>query len=351
MFNKKLSIIILMFLLFSCGRNNSSDQQSDLNSTLDSQTTSQSVSDSSSITSETAMSTSEIGEQSANTSVTTATSIGESATSEIVTSYQSFTVNFVTNSSNQLDPINTSLINFPPSISNDPLVLEGWYLDAEFTQVVTFPFRVLGPTTLYAKWIEGTTGFNFQINHDSTGYIVESYAGNASQVVIPVSHQGLPVLELGAYLFYENASLTSISISSSVKTIAYAAFKKTSNLIEVTIPNSVTTIANDAFSGASKLSSVTFSNTLKMIGANAFEKTALTSATLPSSLEEIGARAFAEASLLNTVNLLALTPPLRYPTSFENTGNSLKYYVPSVALATYKSHASWSAYSSQIYTI
>ncbi len=328
---KSLSIMMITLLLVSCG------SASSLDSTPISSPTSGETSDSAPISTTSVTTQSDITSQ-----------LPSEATSIPTTSHPAFIVSFVTNATATLDPVTTSYLEFPPSVTNDPLVLEGWYLDAAFTQVVTFPYRVTSNVTLYAKWITGTSGFNYIINSQSNGYIVDSYAGNAIQVVIPASHQGLPVVELGAYLFYENGSLIQVTIPSTVQLIGYAAFKHATSLTSISIPNSVTHIDSDAFSGAANLSTMTLSNSLQVIGNNAFEGTKITTITLPSTLSEIHARAFADNPLLQTVNLNGLTPPLRFPSSFENCHANLRYKVLSSALNTYQTNEYWQAYSSII---
>lgn len=265
-----------------------------------------------------------------------------------VTSYQAYLVSFVTNAPTSLAPIETSLLNFPPSITNDPLVLEGWYFGANFTSVVNFPYRVTAPITIYAKWIEGTPGFNFQINSKSNGYIVTSYGGNASQVAVPASYQGLPVVEVGRELFYENGSITLVSLPSTITAIRFAAFKNATALTSIVLPNSLTTIDGDAFSGALNLSSVTFSSSLTYIGTNAFENTKLAKITLPSVINEIGARAFADIPTLTEVVINSGNPPLIYPSSFENASSNLVFKVPTAAVNSYKTNENWQAFANQI---
>ena len=113
----------------------------------------------------------------------------------------------------------------------------------------------------------------------------------------------------------------------------------------------MTHIDGDAVSGSTNLASATFSTSLISIENNAFEKTKLSTVILPASIEEINARAFADNSLLQTVTIHALTPPLRFPSSFENCPANLRHKVPSSVLNTYKQDSHWQAYSSLIISI
>ena len=49
---------------------------------------------------------------------------------------------------------------------------------------------------------ESTAGLLFELNSDGNGYILTD-TGNAKEIVID-GHKGLPVTELGGWLFYEN---------------------------------------------------------------------------------------------------------------------------------------------------
>lgn len=332
--------VLLAIMLVSCGSSSVEFETSSADYSSGESSSSMIESSASTILSETSSGLSETSSQSSNPS---------SSASSV--SFPSFTVTFVTNATATLSPVTTSVIDFPPAVSNDPYMLEGWYLDAGLTQVVVFPYTVTAAVTLYAKWIEGTPGINFQINASSNGYIAESYGGNATQIAIPASYQGLPVVELGAYLFYDNGAITSVGLPSTLKTIGYGAFKNAVGLTSIVLPNSVTDLASDAFAGATNLATISFSTSLFVIGNNAFENTKLSNIQLPASLTEINARSFANNALLQSVTLLGTNPPLRFPSSFENCHSALRFRVPSQALATYQADSSWSAFSSIIIAI
>ena len=70
--------------------------------------------------------------------------------------------------------------------------------------------------------------------------------------------------------FYNNKSLTKVTIGDNVTSIGSNAFSGCSSLASITIPNSVTTIGNDAFNGCSSLASLTLGNGVTSIGDCAF---------------------------------------------------------------------------------
>ena len=91
-------------------------------------------------------------------------------------------------------------------------------------------------------------------------YSVTGYEGTGGDVVIPETHNGLPVTSIGANAFYDCRDLTSVTIPDSVTSIGGSAFDNCISLTSVTIPDSVTSIGNSAFQGCASLTSITIPN-------------------------------------------------------------------------------------------
>ncbi len=99
------------------------------------------------------------------------------------------------------------------------------------------------------------------------------------------------VTHVGACSFEDCSSITSITISGSVKSIGDYAFAGTA-IENLVLPISVTTIGDGAFEGCAKLRNVSLPDKLDAIGANAFRApNALTSLYIPDSVTFIGANA------------------------------------------------------------
>ena len=81
----------------------------------------------------------------------------------------------------------------------------------------------------------------------------------------------ISVERLGNNAFEGCSALTSITLGSSVDTIAAGAFRNCTGLESVVIPNTVKVIENRAFEGCTKLSSITLGNAIDSIGEAAFE--------------------------------------------------------------------------------
>lgn len=258
-------------------------------------------------------------------------------------------VHFVTHCDTTLESVYTARINTMPLVENGSLILEGWFLESTYINIVSFPYNVLADVTLHAKWTEGSPNdFTFSSNLANTGYIVTSYGGNATNVVIPSYYNSKPVLELGEYLFNNNGAIVSVAMPSMLTKIGMAAFKNATQLASIIIPDNVTYIGTDAFSECVGLLYVDTPAKLEVLGNSAFEGTSLQSIVLNDKVTEIRSRAFADCDNLDEVYLDNLIPPLRFANSFENTSNTLRYKVYSSALDTYKASEYWSAFSSQI---
>ena len=111
------------------------------------------------------------------------------------------------------------------------------------------------------------------------------------------------VKEIGKYGFYQN-TVTSVTIPSSVTSIARVAFSGCSSLASISIPSSVTSIGDLAFSGCSSLASVSIPNSVTSIGNNAFDYcSSLASVSIPNSVTSIGAFTFHGCSSLASVSI------------------------------------------------
>jgi hypothetical protein len=120
-----------------------------------------------------------------------------------------------------------------------------------------------------------------------------------TSVTIPDS-----VISIGDFAFYDNTSLTSVTIGNSVSSIGASAFSGNTLLASVTIGNSVTSIGASAFRGNTALASVTIPDSVISIGASAFRgNTALASVTIPDSVSSIGASAFRGNTALASVTI------------------------------------------------
>ena len=142
--------------------------------------------------------------------------------------------------------------------------------------------------------------FEFRLSKDGTFIGITKYKGNAKNLVIPETIQGLPVEVIGGFIL--NKKIKSVVIPSSVKVIQELAFSSCESLENVTLPEELFYIGKKAFSDCVSLKMVTLPEKLFAIEEDAFSNTGLTSVTLPKGLEYLD-RAFRECNNLAEINI------------------------------------------------
>jgi hypothetical protein len=131
------------------------------------------------------------------------------------------------------------------------------------------------------------------------------YVNNITAIIIDegVTHVGERAF-FGNTEFSDYISLTSVSISNSVRTIGYAAFAYCDRLTSVTVGNSVTTIDEFVFYACKKLGSIIIPDLVTSIGKGAFDYCySMTSVTIGNSVQTLGEYAFGMCSSLTSVTI------------------------------------------------
>lgn len=129
------------------------------------------------------------------------------------------------------------------------------------------------------------------------------------------------VTKIGTVAFSYCSSLTSLPNLSSVREIGGQAFENCSGLTgNIVIPNSVTTIGRSAFYGCDNITSITIGTGITSIGA---------SALAPTSRN------------IQSVTILATTPPDADESSFPSVIPLCPIYVPRNSLNAYKAKYNW----------
>lgn len=167
-------------------------------------------------------------------------------------------------------------------------------------------------------------GLLYNFSRDGSGYSVVGIGSCTDKdVVIPSSHQNLPVTEIGhaafsqcgitsvalpdsvtSIGFYGCTNLTSISIPDGVTSIGIEAFRNCSSLTSISIPNGVTSIGRGAFFSCSGLTSISIPDGVTTINRDTFGHCSnLTSISIPENVTSIGERAFAECISLTSIAL------------------------------------------------
>ena len=122
--------------------------------------------------------------------------------------------------------------------------------------------------------------YTVALTDDSTGVVITAYNGNAAQLGIPSTLEGLPV-----------------------KAIGNGAFQNKTTIRNLVIPKGITEIGNDAFQGCRNMAAVTLPDTVKIIGDRAFDSCGLTTVSIPTGCTTIGEGAFSNCTQLKTIVL------------------------------------------------
>jgi hypothetical protein len=166
---------------------------------------------------------------------------------------------------------------------------------------------------------DGITRFNNGSERNVPGTITK-YVGWDTEVVIPATIGGKPVVAIGSSAF-NGAELTSVTIPEGVVTIGISAFRN-NKLTAVTIPTTVEMIRGTAFADNllteavipegvvdirsnifqnNPITKLTIPSTLTTITASAFTSLPLTAVDIPEGVVEIGENAFANNNLKEVV--------------------------------------------------
>lgn len=177
----------------------------------------------------------------------------------------------------------------------------------------------------------GSSGFKYCDNLKSV-YIYDSVTAiptyafrNCSNAII---HLPANLTSIGDYAFYSATSVSFTELPKSLNTLGSDAFYSTKIAI-TSIPNGVTTIPAYCFSVCSNITNI----------------------TLHANITNIGDAAFRFCSKLESVTVLATTPPTLGANVFGNNKSGRKIYVPAASLDAYKAATNWSSYASYMEAI
>lgn len=145
----------------------------------------------------------------------------------------------------------------------------------------------------------------FKLNKEGTGYVITEYlCVTYDTVVIPETHNGLPVVGIEYAAFMNHAEIKTLVLPAQLEYIGKESFYGCSSFEELVIPDYVTTIGEGAFEGCSCLKKVTLPVGLESIGRLAFASCPfIESIELPFTLKSLGSDAFNGCYMLNEVKL------------------------------------------------
>ena len=133
---------------------------------------------------------------------------------------------------------------------------------------------------------ETTSESDFELGRvgDVTGIV--KYTGNAENVVIPDTIDGVTITAIGN-AFNGNETIKSVVIPDTVEIIGESTFACCSSLETVVMSSNIKVIEDSAFRICSNLKNINLPEGLESIGETAFSSTALEEIELPSTIKKL----------------------------------------------------------------
>ena len=152
---------------------------------------------------------------------------------------------------------------------------------------------------------KASEGLNIYIStHNGTAVVNGIGTCTDTDIVIPATHEGYPVIQISDSAFRECEELISVTVPDSVTTIGRNAFYKCTQLTEVVLGQGVDSIDPYAFYGCTSLASINIPKSVTYIGGNAFENcSSLTDITVPGSVGFLNSGLFWGCTSLRNVVL------------------------------------------------
>ncbi len=160
-------------------------------------------------------------------------------------------------------------------------------------------FMILVPLTGCERRAE----IEYILNSAGTGYILAKYdAGSESEVIVPDTHEGLPVTAIGDEAFAGCEELIRITLPASIQTIGVNAFSDCYSLASINLPAGITDIGQQAFENCSSLAEVIIPAGVTHIRTATFYGCSLlTGVTLHDGITTIDSGAFFDCGSLERI--------------------------------------------------
>ena len=156
------------------------------------------------------------------------------------------------------------------------------------------------------------------------------------------------VTSIGKASFFGCIALNRFVLWDTVTSIGESAFTNCDSLISINIPSGLTTIPDSCFQNCGALIDINIPNNIQNIGEYSFASCSILHVKIGSGITSIAHNAFSWNHNLESITILATTPPTLGDWAFDGT-NDCPIYVPAASLSAYQS--AWSQYSSRIQSI
>ncbi|MBQ9742566.1 MAG: leucine-rich repeat protein, partial [Ruminococcus sp.] len=177
---------------------------------------------------------------------------------------------------------------------------------------------------------------NFKLTRNANNEItVCGYEGSDTSIAVPSSLIGYDVKYIGDHAFYNETTLTDISLPNTLTGMGMGAFYGCSSLESISIPTQCINLGPHLFYGCSSLKNVTLSSVTVDIPRYCFSFCgSLEEITLPSTTKTIGEYAFANCSNLKSVHFDRYVESIS-PNAFQNSTHVVIYGYKNTYVETY----------------
>ncbi len=136
-----------------------------------------------------------------------------------------------------------------------------------------------------------------------SGATVTGSGGNLTDVVIPDTLGGKPVVAIGKDAFSGQSAMTRVMVPDTVVSLGQNAFRNCQALTEINLPAGVTALPNDAFFGCYALAEIDLTG-INSLGSNALRGCrSLTEVTIPEGITTLPSSLLEDATGLTQVHL------------------------------------------------
>ncbi|MBQ7779942.1 MAG: leucine-rich repeat domain-containing protein [Clostridia bacterium] len=129
---------------------------------------------------------------------------------------------------------------------------------------------------------------------------IAGYKGDGTTLTVPDAFMGIPVKSIGEYAFFENETLTQVTLPESLLIIGDSAFQSCTALTKVVLGSRVEMISQAAFRD-SALEEINLPDSIAEIERYAFYRTRLIEVKLPANLSSVSKYAFYGCEMLTRV--------------------------------------------------
>ena len=243
-----------------------------------------------------------------------------------------------------VQPLDAFLVETEDNIPNNQI----WYTSTDGNIVTPKYTNTFGATYKSNVYENGKGIITFEGDVLYLGASVFYNCTTLSSIIMPNSAS-----VVGDSAFQGCQNLTSVVLSNSLTSINTNAFIECKNLAKINIPESVKEIKKSAFAKCSCLTNVNIPQNVNLIGKTAFtECVLLSSVTIGSNVTNIDEDAFCYCKNLSTVYCKPQNPPTltnsQYCGAFYNCASNLIIYVPTTSVETYKAANGWKDYADKI---